>query len=233
MTSNKNNEINNSLNQQPLDNKKWYHKLEEWLSNYNALIFWGTFIAYTLFFACLGYYFADFLDSSKFLDNFKKLDDWVQNLLSLDGKWIEALSNLMVPFFLLLSIKFYTIEMPARRKKWFFKALPFLPYLKFLTQAPVIFFQGTASAFSGFIAYMMIEMNTRAAILLIFPIIISFLAISFRKLALDDMSKVSKFIRANKNKVGYICLVCALFCWLYSNIFTLISDIFLIVTNLA
>lgn len=200
---------------------------------YKFLFFWGFFIAVTVVCTLLGFQLAIFLEVSEFLGNFKKLPEWVQEILSIDGKWVEAFLNLLVPFFIVLSIKFYALEIKVSRKKWLFKALPFLPYISFLSRTPVIFMQGTSSVFFGVFIYMMINFGIKNALLLIFPLIITGLSIALRSMSLDDLSKVSLFTKKHKKKFGHACIILAVSCWVYANIITLLTELFLIFKNLS
>ena len=200
---------------------------------YKSILFWGGFLLVTVMCSFIGFYLASFLEVTNFLGNFKELPDWVQQILSLDGKWVEALSNLFVPFFVVFSIKFYALEITASRKKWLFKALPFLPYLSFLSRTPILFIQGTASIFLGVIIYMMTNFGLNSAFLLVFPFIISGLSISIRNVALDNLSKVGPFTKKHKNKFGHLCIILAITCWVYANIITLFTELYLIFENLS
>jgi hypothetical protein len=203
--------------------------------SYKVIIFWVTFLFTTILSAVVGFQLAHFLEVSNFLGNFKNLPKWVQEILSLQGKWAEALANLFVPFFIILSIKFYALSIKESRKKWLFKVLPILPYLSFLSRTPILFIQGTGSILSGFIIYLLAEFPfiISNALLLIFPIMIMLLSIAIRALALDNLSKVGGFTKKHKNKLGLICLFIACIFWLYANVITLIFELKSIFSNLT
>jgi len=205
----------------------------DFYDTYKLLLFWGTFSVITISGGILGYQIAEFLKATNFLGNFNKLPEWVQEVLSLDGKWVEAFCNLLVPFFIVFSIKFYALDIKQSRKKWFFKALPFLPYLNFLSRTPVMFIQGTASIMFGAFVYLSVKFESFYALLFIFPLIITGLSIGLRSMALDDLSKVSTFTKKHKNKFGHVCIVLAVTCWFYANVITLVTELILIFKNLS
>ncbi len=184
----------------------------------------------------LGWLISGVLIEHDIISRYKALPEIVKNFTSVEDTWVGMLISTSLPMFLLFSLQFHTlrIKLPFDVRYYLFKALPYIKYLKWLSNKPIVFFVFTASIILGCVLYLGVLGSLHYLIGLIIPAMIYMLAAMLHKASSDILSssELSKFTYTHNHAIGNFCLFIAAFMWLYSSVFKPYQDFSAIVNYL-
>ncbi len=184
----------------------------------------------------LGWLISGVLIEHDIISRYKALPEIVKNFTSVEDTWVGMLISTSLPMFLLFSLQFHTlrIKLPFDVRYYLFKALPYIKYLKWLSNKPIVFFVFTASIILGCVLYLGVLGSLHYLIGLIIPAMIYMLAAMLHKASSDILSgsELSKFTYTHNHAIGNFCLFISAFMWLYSSVFKPYQDFSAIVNYL-
>ncbi|HHC6644186.1 TPA: hypothetical protein ACN33E_002876 [Vibrio parahaemolyticus] len=184
----------------------------------------------------LGWIWCEALIENDLISKYQLLPDIVKSFVSVEDIWLGMLVNTSLPMFILFSIQFHTlkVKIPLEIRYYVFKALPYIKYVKWLSNKPIVFFVFTASILFGYVLYLGIIGSWTYLVGLIIPLLIYLLAIML-KLASDDIlggSKLSELTYQYNHWLGNFCLMISFLMWFYSSILKPYQDFSKIIEHL-
>lgn len=210
-------------------------RIFEVLKTLGTIKFWLISLFTTLVCTMAGFWFSQKAIENGYVERYKAIDEFAKQFISIEDWWLEVLLGGCIPMFLLFGLQFFLLRKNQRARNYLFAALPFLPKLSWLAGKPIYFMLATSSLFFGSILFLGYEGDTKYYWGLIIPISLFAFTFLLRYTYSQILSGegFSELTYKYHVCIGWACLIVSLLCWVYVDLFSPVSDLWVLITELT
>lgn len=214
---------------------KILEKIFEALKTIGTIKFWLITIFTTLAFTIAGFWFSQKAIESGYVERYKAIDELAKKFISIEDWWLEMLLGGCIPMFLLFGLQFFLLRKNKRARRYLFSILPFLPKLSWLAGKPIYLMLATSSLFLGAMLFLGYEGNAKYYWGVIIPVFLFAFTFLLRYTYSQILSGegFSDLTYKYHVHIGWACLIISLFCWVYVDVISPVSDLWILITELT